>query len=176
MLQPDGTVLIAGGGHEETSTDPGQFNAQVYSPSYLFNGPRPTITTGPGSAVYGSAMNVATPDASSIASVNLVSYGADTHQSDMDQHFVPLSFTAGSGTLSVQAPASASYAPPGDYMLFIVNKAGVPSMASMVHLTASAASAPAAPGGVTATPGNGSATVTWTAPANGGSPDHLATR
>jgi hypothetical protein len=102
--------------------------------------------------------------------VNLVSFAADTHQADMDQHFVPLPFTAGSGSLAVQVPASAATAPPGDYMLFIVNKAGVPSMAATVHLTAAPPTAPAAPTGVAATPGNGAATVTWTAPANGGSP------
>ena len=47
-------------------------------------------------ATYGSNITVSTPDAASIRSVNLVSLGADTHQIDMDQHFVPLSFTAGS--------------------------------------------------------------------------------
>ncbi|MEY9904647.1 hypothetical protein ABIA35_000863 [Catenulispora sp. MAP12-49] len=167
VLEPDGTVLIAGGGHEESTNDPGQYNSQVYSPSYLFNGPRPTITTGPGSAQYGSAMTVTTPDAASIASVNLVSYAADTHQSDMDQHFVPLSFTAGNGSLTVQAPASGAIAPPGDYMLFIVNKAGVPSVAATVHLTAAAPTVPSAPTAVTATAGPSSATVSWTAPASG---------
>src|SRR5581483_6063964 len=104
-----------------------------------------------------------------IGAVNLVSFGADTHQSDMDQHFVPLSFTAGSGSLSVQAPANGSIAPPGDYMLFILNKAGVPSMAATVHITAAPPTAPAAPTGVAATSGNGSASVSWTAPGNGGS-------
>ena len=170
VLLPDGTVLIAGGGHPTGVSDPGQFNAQVYSPSYLFNGPRPAITTGPGSAVYGGTMAVATPDAASIAAVNLVSFGTDTHQSDMDQHFVPLSFTAGSGTLSVQAPANASLAPPGDYMLFIVNKAGVPSVGTTVHISAAPPSVPGAPGSVTATPGPSSATVTWSAPASNGAP------
>ena len=170
VLLPDGTVLIAGGGHPTGLSDPGQFNAQVYSPSYLFNGPRPTITSGPGSATYGGTMTVTTPDAASISAVNLVSFGSDTHQSDMNQHFVPLSFTAGSGTLSVQAPAGGAIAPPGDYMLFIVNKAGVPSVAATVHVSPSAPTAPGAPTSVTATPGSSSATVSWSAPAaNGGS-------
>ena len=170
VLLPDGRVLIAGGGHPTGLSDPGQYNAQIYSPSYLFNGARPTITASPGSATYGGTMTVGTPDAASISAVNLVSFGSDTHQSDMDQHFVPLTFTAGSGTLSVQAPSGGAIAPPGDYMLFVVNKAGVPSVAATVHLSASAPTAPAAPTAVTATAGPSSATVSWTAPASGGVP------
>ncbi|HZR49609.1 MAG TPA: fibronectin type III domain-containing protein [Streptosporangiaceae bacterium] len=170
VLMPDGTVLVAGGGHEENSSDPGQFSAQVYSPSYLFNGPRPAIASAPASSTYGASMNISTPDAASISAVNLVSLGADTHQMDMDQHFVPLSFTAGSGSLSVQAPASAALAPPGYYMLFIVNKLGVPSVAAIVRMDPAAPTLPAAPSGVIASAGNGSASVTWTAPSDGGSP------
>ncbi|WP_415856355.1 fibronectin type III domain-containing protein [Sinomonas sp. G460-2] len=169
VLQPDGTVLVAGGGHEESLSNPGQYSAQLYSPSYLSGGARPTISQAPAGAYYGTTFNVSTPDAASISAVNLVSFAADTHQADMDQHFVPLTFTAGSGALSIQAPASGAYAPPGDYMLFIVNSSGVPSMAATVHI-APTPTAPAAPTGVTATPGNGSAVVGWTAPANGGAP------
>ena len=169
VLEPDGTVLIAGGGHDETNGAGGQFSAQVYSPSYLFNGARPTIASAPATAVYGSTMTISTPDAASIGSVNLVSYAADTHQADMDQHFVPLSFTTGNGTLSVQAPANGAYAPPGDYMLFIVNKAGTPSVAATVHIAAAPPTTPSAPTNVTAVAGTGSASVSWTAPSDGGS-------
>ena len=170
VLMPDGTVLVAGGGHEENSTDPGQYSAQVYSPSYLFDGPRPTITSAPSASTYGANMTISTPDASSISAVNLVSLSADTHQADMDQHFVPLSFTAGSGSLTVQAPSSAALAPPGYYMLFIVNGAGVPSVAAIVRMNSAPPTAPGAPTAVSASAGNGSASVTWTAPSNGGSP------
>ena len=94
VLMPDGRVLVAGGGHYNGLNDPGQASAQIYSPSYLFNGSRPTITSAPSSTTYGSTIPVSTPDASSITAVNLVSLGTDTHQMDMNQHFVPLSFTA----------------------------------------------------------------------------------
>ncbi|MEZ0089309.1 fibronectin type III domain-containing protein [Streptacidiphilus sp. EB129] len=173
VLQPDGTVLIAGGGHEESSSDPGQYSAQVYSPSYLFNGPRPTISSAAASAHYGDVQTVVTPDAASVSAVNLVSFGADTHQADMDQHFVPLSFTAGQapGTLNVTMPQSGAYAPPGDYMLFIVTRNGVPSVAHTIHVSAPASgTGPSTPTGVTATPGDGSATVAWTASSDGGVP------
>jgi hypothetical protein len=51
----------------------------------------------------------------------------------MSQRFLPLSFSAGGGSLTVTAPLNADLAPPGNYMLFIVNTSGVPSVASIVH-------------------------------------------
>ncbi|WP_349260739.1 galactose oxidase-like domain-containing protein [Actinocrinis sp.] len=47
---------------------------------------------------------------------------------------MPLQFSAAAGTLSVQTPANANLAPPGHYMLFILNTNGVPSVASIVQL------------------------------------------
>jgi uncharacterized membrane protein len=63
-------------------------------------------------------MLVQTPDAASIASVSLVDLSSDTHTTDLNQHYVPLSFTQAAGGLSVTAPASATLAPPGHYMPF----------------------------------------------------------
>ena len=126
ILMPDATVLVTGGGHPNSLSDPGQFTSQTYSPSYLSNGPRPTITSAAATATYGTPITVTTPDAASISAVNLVSLGASTHQLDMNQHFVPLSFTAGAGSLSVNAPADPALAPPGYYMLFVVNAQGIP--------------------------------------------------
>ena len=104
-------------------------------------------------------ISVSTPDASSIAAVNLVSLGTDTHQMDMNQHFVPLNFTAGNGSLNVTMPSSSAVAPPGHYMLFILNKSGTPSVANIIGLSQSTTPvAPSAPTGVTATAGNGTAT------------------
>jgi hypothetical protein len=169
ILMPNATVLVAGGGHPNGLSDPGEFSSQIYSPPYLFDGPRPTITAAPAASTYNTSITVATPNAASIGSVNLVSLGADTHQGDMAQHFVPLSFTASSGSLTVQTPANSALAPYGNYMLFIVNNKGVPSVSTPLNLSA-APSAPAAPTGVTATATKGSATVTWSAPAPGTSP------
>jgi hypothetical protein len=136
VLMPDGRVLVAGSGHGESLSTPGEYNAQYYSPPYLFNGLRPTITSASGSATYGSQLAVQTPDAASITKVSLVSLGASSHTLDFDQHFVPLTFTAGGGMVTANAPTSANVAPPGYYMLFLVNSSGVPSVATMVHIGA----------------------------------------
>jgi len=53
VLLPDGRVLVAGSGHQNNVTGPGEYNTQFYSPPYLFNGPRPTITSAPTSVTYG---------------------------------------------------------------------------------------------------------------------------
>ncbi len=50
----------------------------------------------------------------------------------MDQRLVGLSFTAGNGVLNVTAPPNGNIAPPGYYMLFILNSSGVPSTAVFV--------------------------------------------
>ena len=166
ILLPDGRVLSAGGGHSTGLSGPGQFNAQVYSPPYLSKGPRPTITSAPSASTYDQSITVATPEASSIRAVNLISVGADTHQSNMSQHFVPLSFTAGQGSLTVQTPSSAAIAPYGNYMLFILNEKGVPSVSAPLNLSA-APEPPGAPTNVLATASGTTATVTWSVPFQG---------
>src|SRR5213594_4238998 len=89
-----------------------------------------------------------------------------SHAFDMDQRLVRAAYTVAGGVLNVTAPPSGNVAPPGYYMLFIVNSAGVPSVASFVRLTAdfSLSATPASrtvlPGGstsytATVTPGTG---------------------
>jgi uncharacterized protein YjaZ len=60
--------------------------------------------------------------------------GAVTHAFDQNQRYVPLTFQQTTGGLTVQSPSSANLAPPGYYMLFIVNSNGVPSVASMIKV------------------------------------------
>src|SRR6185295_11688471 len=103
---------------------------EIYSPAYLFNGDgspatRPTITDAPASVSYGGVFQVQTPDADGIRSVVLMRPGSQTHAFDMDQRLVELSFTAGSGIVTASAPPHGNVAPPGYYMLFILNSSGV---------------------------------------------------
>jgi hypothetical protein len=135
LLLPDGRVLVAGGGRFADSNEPtDQLSAEIYSPPYLFKGTRPTISSAPGTIQYAANFIVTTPEALQIASVALVRLGAVTHAFDQNQRYIPLTFQQAPGGLTVHSPSSAKLAPPGYYMLFIVNSTGVPSLASIVKL------------------------------------------
>ncbi|HVD94174.1 MAG TPA: PASTA domain-containing protein, partial [Vicinamibacterales bacterium] len=132
LLLPDARVLVAGGGSDAGVAD--QPTAEIFSPPYLFKGARPTIASAPSTLSYGSGFTVTTPDAASIASVTLIATGSATHGFNQNQAFLTLASKVVPEGLSVTAPANANLAPPGPYMLFIVNGSGVPSVAAMVNL------------------------------------------
>jgi hypothetical protein len=136
LLLPDGRVLISGGGRFNEDNAPSyQYSAQFFSPPYLFknSGLRPTITSAPSQLFYGQNFSVATPDAARIAKVSLIRFGSVTHDINMSQRFLPLSFVVGNGLLTVTAPVDSKLAPPGNYLMFIVDANGVPSVAAIVH-------------------------------------------
>ena len=144
LLLPDATVWVAGGNPVRGTYER---HIEIYQPAYLFQSDgtpaaRPSITSVPGSVSYGNQFTLQTPDAASIASAVLVRNGTVTHSFGMDQRMVGMSFTAGSGSLTVTAPPNANIAPPGYYMLFILNNNGVPSVASSILLSSSSTPAP----------------------------------
>lgn len=136
LLLPDGRVLHAGSGNaiNVDGPAPDELNAELYSPPYLFKGDRPTIASAPTNATWGQTFSVGTPDAPGIAKVSLIGLGSVTHAMDQGQRFIPLDFSRQSGSLTVAAPANRNVAPPGWYMLFVLNGSGVPSVAKMLRL------------------------------------------
>jgi hypothetical protein len=168
LLLPDGRLLSAGGGVCFTCDQVGYLakNAEVFTPPYLFKkdgsgelAPRPEISAAPSTLPYGTAFQISTPNAASIANVALVRVGAVTHSTNMEQRYVPLSFTKGAGSLTASIPSNANVAPPGFYMLFIVDEAGVPSVAHMTRIDPTAPPPPP--------PANQPPSVSLTSPPNG---------
>jgi Domain of unknown function (DUF1929)/Chitobiase/beta-hexosaminidase C-terminal domain/Glyoxal oxidase N-terminus len=164
LLLPDGTVWSAGGNPSRGHYVPQQ---EIYKPSYLFNpdgtaATRPTVTSAPSSISYSSAFTVQTPDSANVSKVVLVRNGNVTHAFGMDQRLVELSFTPDIGSISVTGPPNGNIAPPGYYMLFILNNSGVPSIAKFVQIMgAQNVSVTASPPSVNVSQGNtGSSTIT----------------
>jgi len=160
LLLPDATVMFFGGNPARGTYEP---HIEIYSPTYLFNpdgslATRPSITSVPSTGIgYGATFQVQTPDAANISSVALIRPGAPTHAFDMEQRLVNLVFAAGSGVLNVTMPSSSNVAPPGYYLLFLLNSAGVPSVAQFVQLTSAGGDIP--PTGTITSPA-GNVTVT----------------
>ena len=127
VLLPDGRVFWGGSNCCPT--------AEFFSPPYLFKGPRPVVTSSPPVADYGQAFTVDAPNAGSIAKVVLMRPGASTHSVNMEQRYVELAFTVqDADTLAVTAPVEPNRAVPGYYMLFLLDGAGIPSVAPFIRI------------------------------------------
>ena len=134
MLLPDGRVLSAGDDGNAPTNTAWTDSAEIYEPPYLFKGPRPTIASAPTAVDWNQGFSVSTPNANINRAV-LIAPGATTHATDMHQRYVPLRITGRRPcTLDLASPSNANVAPPGYYMLFLVDSAGVPSVAKWVRI------------------------------------------
>ncbi len=128
VLLPDGTVFSAG----DTGAGGGGIADEIFSPPYLFQGARPTVTAAPSQADHGASFTITTPDVNSRAV--LMSPGAATHTTDFSGRHVELAVTDRSDTGMTVAVPSDTVALTGYYMLFLVSSTGVPSVASWIHI------------------------------------------
>jgi hypothetical protein len=142
LLLPDGRVVAAagnpeGGGQVEWNVDPQEeMRLEVFSPPYLFRGPRPSITTAPEQWNYGQTIAFKSPEAGNLRWAHLVASCATTHSFDMTQRLVDLPIASqANGTVRVNVTNNPNIAPPGWYMLFAVDNDGVPSVARWIRLS-----------------------------------------
>jgi hypothetical protein len=133
LLMPDGKVVTAGSNPQRTQEE---LRIEVYWPPYLFHGPRPACTPDVAAAGYGQTIAARCPDAARLHQVSLVRPGATTHSADNEQRLIDVPFRqTGQDTVDLDLPASRNLAPPGWYMLFAVDAAGVPSQAAWLRLS-----------------------------------------
>jgi hypothetical protein len=140
VLLPDGRVVTLGSnplyGNSEDSS-PGFFEQriEVYSPPYLFRGPRPRITGGSQTVALGGGAGFTTSNPADIVKVRLIHPSAATHVTDLQQRSIALAFTRTATGIHVKIPPQQSLVPLGWYMLFVDNAKGVPSIARWVQVT-----------------------------------------
>jgi Domain of unknown function (DUF1929) len=133
VLLPDGRVVTAGSNPARKTEE---MRVEVFWPPYLFAGDRPAVTPGQTEVGYGATLPVTVTDAAAVASAALLRPVATTHSSDLEQRLVDLPLTVtGATTLDLALPASPNLAPPGWYLLTVLDTAGVPSPAEWIRLS-----------------------------------------
>lgn len=130
VLLPDGRVLAAGNNPGDGSFDS---RLSIYSPPYLFKGARPVINTVANESwAYGTTQQITV--GGPVTSAVLIRPAAVTHSSDPNQRSVALPMTVSGNTIGLNVTTNPNMAPPGWYMLFVTNAAGVPSVAKWVKV------------------------------------------
>jgi hypothetical protein len=127
ILLPDARVLVAGGDDYPSG--------EIYSPPYLFQGTRPVIQSAPKIIQYGQNFSLSFTSTTATNRIALIRNSCVTHSVNMDQRYVLLAdLTNGSGTFTVSGPPTANHAPPGYYMLYVIDQNGIPSVSANVHV------------------------------------------
>jgi hypothetical protein len=147
LLLPDGRVMSIGDDldsllFDDDLTDAYDTTIELYSPPYLFKGPRPVLTHAPRTGTYDQPFTVTVQgDASAIERVTVVAPGSNTHALDMNQRHLDLRIVSRIGNeVTVLAPPTPAAAPPGPYLLFALSAQGVPSVGRFVQLLPDGAS------------------------------------
>jgi hypothetical protein len=155
VLLPDGRVVLGGGNVNGDDLVERQ-DFRYYYPDYMSK-PRPQLVTADSSLAIGGFGMITVAHGTQVAEAALMGLGSMTHEFDMNQRLVQLrvfdghvTMTNQSGVLMpadasqcgpscvdvyfVQAPATPQLAPPGDYMLFVLDANRVPSTGKMTRL------------------------------------------
>jgi hypothetical protein len=129
LLLQDGRVWTAGTTPNALTKE---IRIQIFNPWYTFE-TRPTISSNLTGGAYGGTITIPTPNAANITKVSLIRVSATTHHYNTDQRLIWLQITSKtSSSVTVKAPINNKLAPPGYYLIHILNSAGVPSVGKFI--------------------------------------------
>lgn len=140
ILLPDARVLNAGGGLCGNCTA-NHYDGQIFTPPYLLTPsgqprPRPEIISGlQDHALVGSTLRFKT--SGPISAASLVRLGTATHTVNTDQRRIPLDIFPTSffrNTWKTTLPKDSGILIPGYWMLFVMDRDGVPSIAKIIMI------------------------------------------
>jgi YVTN family beta-propeller protein len=136
ILMRDASVLVLGGGAPGPEVNT---NVEVYYPPYLYNAAgqfatRPVIAGAPSTIDVGETFAVDLGSSATISRAVMIKTTSASHSFNMDQRYIELTFQQNGARLVAQAPTRAVDAPPGFYLLFVLNSAGTPSIAPIVRI------------------------------------------
>jgi hypothetical protein len=130
VLLPDGRVVVMGSNPLDNSFEA---RISVYSPPYLFKGPRPEVTSAPEQVSYGQTVQLGVRG--DVAAASLISPMSSTHQTDTNARVVDVPLAGTGDTRTAQIPGNPNLLPPGPYMLSVLTDDGIPSVARWVWVS-----------------------------------------
>ena len=126
LLMPDGRVWTAGSSKNHKQGD-GELRIELWKPPYDNDPSRPDLMTAPASIEYGRSFEVRCNHAAHIGAVALIRCGSVTHAFNFDQRYVGLTFQyLAEDRLRIHSPPNGGIAPPGYYLLWVVNQERLP--------------------------------------------------
>lgn len=140
LLLPGGEVAMIGG--QQLG---GQLNSmhtlEIYRPPYLYYTARPSLTNVPSTIHYpeGTSPNTfcVQTNAAQVSRASLIGVASVTHHFDYGQRYVELmvrQVSCGSGNVEILPPPKSTLAPPGYYILFLIDWQGLPSPGKILKL------------------------------------------
>lgn len=147
LLLMDGSVWTAGQNEDSECPGPcptcgggyweqGGNRVEIYRPPYFFDASRPTITDAPASVEPEEPFIVefTVGQGRAFSRAAMISLSAVTHSVNMTQRYLILKAEDPvGGEVELTAP-EAAFAPPGPYMLVLIDEQGIPSKAEILYL------------------------------------------
>lgn len=134
LLLRNGTVWTASG---QSARSTQELRTEIFRPDYYFQ-TRPSISGAPTVGAYGGSITIPSSQAANINSVSLVRLSSSTHHYDTEQRLIWLQITnRSSNSVIVSSPLNAKLAPPGYYMIHVLNSSNVPSVARIIKIPGS---------------------------------------
>ena len=141
LLLSDGTVMTSGTDKEwNKGREHDEYRIEVFTPPYLMKGSlseggRPDIKNVKLQLQYDEVVSIESDQAEEINSVTIIKSSSVTHSLNTDQRCIELEILGTKKNyLTVRMPNSANFAPPGYYMIFILDKDETPSKSKFIQL------------------------------------------
>ena len=142
LLLPEGNVMTSGTDKEwNEGKEHDEYRIEVFTPPYLIKNNiseliRPIIKNVKTELSYGKEILIESDQAEEITSVTIIRPSSVTHSLNTDQRCIELKIIdTKKNELNVMMQNNSNIAPPGYYMLFILNKNETPSKAKFIRLS-----------------------------------------
>jgi len=126
LLIPDGRIWTAG---SQINDGPANLAIEFFEPDYFQNQDRIQIENSPETVTYGQTFTVSfigTENNSPVKRVVFMRLGSVTHSFDGDQRYISVPFIQYGNKVECNAPPDSTIAPPGYYMLWLIDELNMP--------------------------------------------------